>query len=911
MACNFYDITISQNDLNNATGNTNPSLDNVVFVAYNDCTDTSQDDPFYASGVNINAICASDFDGFTPYLYYYENDGLTYVSSSTLSIQGVCSVGVTPTPSPTPTNTATPTNTPTNTATPTNTPTNTETPTQTPTNTATPTVTPSEPYDIYLFEECGNPSNQFRFENVPGTLSVGDVYSITGPYFNGIATVITYSAIGTVYPSIGSVFIGQGACPTPTPTNTSTPTTTPTNTATPTNTITPTNTATPGNTPTPSPTPFACEYSQFCFYTTLPSLSGYSGNYTAGSTYNGFPSYSGDGTSAGVIYYYSSITTTYWCLSNSLGGTCYLTGASPCKSDCPDISANSFTTGICPTPTPTAVNCSIFDFTAYFDCDWEPLPTPTPSIACDDVNFTFDTLGVTPTPTPTGDICNGVGISFSMSGYTPAVTPTVTLTPSVTLTRTVNASGQATFQMLDETFTCVSVKVLIDCQSGEEYYVTNSLVYLGVPVVIGMSMLVEIAGGLHCVTYISDNDNISSNANVNSILQIYAVCSNCNVYPTPTPTVTSSSTSTPTPTQTKTPTNTPTNTVTPTTTATIGTTPPPTPNQTLTQTPTQTTTPTVTPTPSTTPNYVYVYESCNPISPNTLKTQMIQNVKSPLVTTEGQCFNVYGTCWNYLGRFNTGYAAPSTVFPLTSSVDFFAGYTSNVFNDCNSCLTYTPPAPVQTYNVVGPYDGNSAACFAGNSAGAVLGLYTFTNGITIGSQLYNNPLFGSPTLVTTPGWYAAAGSFLSIYFSFRIDNTGTIVEIGNSCVGIFVGPIGPIGGGTGSKIICDLLYRQGFLPKEIWEADEKFGRLMLKTNREGLFGYLTWAKPVVNFLTKYPQYSKYFYLITKPWSEHMAYMMGVLPEDNKLGKVIHYVGNKFSVMVYKLITSKKRRKKNK
>ena len=113
------------------------------------------------------------------------------------------------------------------------------------------------------------------------------------------------------------------------------------------------------------------------------------------------------------------------------------------------------------------------------------------------------------------------------------------------------------------------------------------------------------------------------------------------------------------------------------------------------------------------------------------------------------------------------------------------------------------------------------------------------------------------------------------------------------------------------KIICDLLYHQGYLPKEIWEADEKFGRLMLKTNREGLFGYLTWAKPVVNFLTKYPQYSKYFYLITKPWSEHMAYMMGVLPEDNKLGKVIHYVGNKFSIMVYKLITSKKRRKKNK
>jgi|688.fasta_scaffold09088_2 hypothetical protein len=115
--------------------------------------------------------------------------------------------------------------------------------------------------------------------------------------------------------------------------------------------------------------------------------------------------------------------------------------------------------------------------------------------------------------------------------------------------------------------------------------------------------------------------------------------------------------------------------------------------------------------------------------------------------------------------------------------------------------------------------------------------------------------------------------------------------------------------GTGSKILCNLFYNQGYLPKEIWEADEKFGKLMLRTNKEGLFGYLTWARPIVNLLTKYPQYTKYFYLFSKPWTEHMAYKMGVLPKDNKLGKVIHYFGNKFSLIVYKLITSKKREKK--
>lgn len=116
-------------------------------------------------------------------------------------------------------------------------------------------------------------------------------------------------------------------------------------------------------------------------------------------------------------------------------------------------------------------------------------------------------------------------------------------------------------------------------------------------------------------------------------------------------------------------------------------------------------------------------------------------------------------------------------------------------------------------------------------------------------------------------------------------------------------------GNGGPKIICNLLYSQGFLSKEIWEADEKFGRLMLRKNKEVLFGYLTWAKPVVRFLTKNPQYSKYLYLISKPWNEHMAYTMGVLPKDNKIGKIIHYIGSKFSILIYKFITSKRRRRK--
>lgn len=152
-----------------------------------------------------------------------------------------------------------------------------------------------------------------------------------------------------------------------------------------------------------------------------------------------------------------------------------------------------------------------------------------------------------------------------------------------------------------------------------------------------------------------------------------------------------------------------------------------------------------------------------------------------------------------------------------------------------------------------------------------------------------------------------------IYALCKINNDGIITITPTYCSNFDLGGgnYGGVGysGGSGPKIICNLLYSQGFLSKEIWEADEKFGRLMLRKNKEVSFGYLTWAKPVVSFLTKNPQYSKYLYLIVKPWSEHMAYTMRVLPKDNKIGKIINYIGSKFSILIYKLITTKRKKRR--
>ena len=117
--------------------------------------------------------------------------------------------------------------------------------------------------------------------------------------------------------------------------------------------------------------------------------------------------------------------------------------------------------------------------------------------------------------------------------------------------------------------------------------------------------------------------------------------------------------------------------------------------------------------------------------------------------------------------------------------------------------------------------------------------------------------------------------------------------------------------GGSKKIICDMLYRQGFIPEHIWAADEAFGEMMLKTNRHVAMGYLMWAQSVVDYFTINPQYSKYLYVAVKPWSEHMAHLMGVLPNDNLIGRGLHFIGCQYSLLVYSAVKLNRKYKKKK
>lgn len=110
MACNYYTITVSQLDLDDATGNSSV-FDNTLYVDYYDCNGDPQTVIYDFSGVYTNDFCANDFPSLT--LYYFKNNNIYLATYSIADMGSSCGASVTPTPTPTfvsPTPTPTPTN---------------------------------------------------------------------------------------------------------------------------------------------------------------------------------------------------------------------------------------------------------------------------------------------------------------------------------------------------------------------------------------------------------------------------------------------------------------------------------------------------------------------------------------------------------------------------------------------------------------------------------------------------------------------------------------------------------------------------------------------------------------------------------------------------------------------------------
>lgn len=120
-----------------------------------------------------------------------------------------------------------------------------------------------------------------------------------------------------------------------------------------------------------------------------------------------------------------------------------------------------------------------------------------------------------------------------------------------------------------------------------------------------------------------------------------------------------------------------------------------------------------------------------------------------------------------------------------------------------------------------------------------------------------------------------------------------------------------------SKIICTKLYQIGMMPYNIFAADQQYGEWLKKHDRVVYRGYIKWAKIVTSWIDgKGPDFmvwikdenkrkeaqakaaTKWAYKIATPWSEHMAYLMGAIKNDNVMGRIIMKIGRPICKIVY-------------
>ena len=133
-------------------------------------------------------------------------------------------------------------------------------------------------------------------------------------------------------------------------------------------------------------------------------------------------------------------------------------------------------------------------------------------------------------------------------------------------------------------------------------------------------------------------------------------------------------------------------------------------------------------------------------------------------------------------------------------------------------------------------------------------------------------------------------------------------------------PAGGGGGGGGCSIICTKLHELGYLSDEIYKADELFGHWLRQTDPNAYYGYLKWARVVVDWMSNEgPQCmfwikdknirsqkqrlmaTRWARRIATPWAEHMAYKMGVLDKDNRAGRYIMNIGISVSRLVGRFV----------
>jgi hypothetical protein len=129
------------------------------------------------------------------------------------------------------------------------------------------------------------------------------------------------------------------------------------------------------------------------------------------------------------------------------------------------------------------------------------------------------------------------------------------------------------------------------------------------------------------------------------------------------------------------------------------------------------------------------------------------------------------------------------------------------------------------------------------------------------------------------------------------------------------------------KIICTELYNLGLMDKITYEADQEFGKNLLKHDPILMLGYHRWAKLVVEWMrgessdlifwiknkekrsNTIKNWSiKWAYEIATPWAEEMSFMMGKRERGSVTGKVLMSIGKTASKLIGKFTRGTKENK---
>jgi hypothetical protein len=101
------------------------------------------------------------------------------------------------------------------------------------------------------------------------------------------------------------------------------------------------------------------------------------------------------------------------------------------------------------------------------------------------------------------------------------------------------------------------------------------------------------------------------------------------------------------------------------------------------------------------------------------------------------------------------------------------------------------------------------------------------------------------------------------------------------------------------KILCCAYYNLGYLPREIWRLDQRYGVWLHRNDPELMEGYHAWAAPLAEYIQKDTRGAKVaravMWPIVKAWAAEMAHKQR--PEKykpNVVGKMIMAIGERRS-----------------